>query len=80
MSLICRSVQNMPAHKLLTKADEAALAIKIQDWLSLQERYNELEAQMGRTPSNAEWASEFGQSEGEFMERWKDGNRVSLLI
>ncbi len=69
----------MPAHALLTKADEAVLAVKIQDWLSLQERFQQLEAVLGRHPTNAEWAAEFGQTEREFMERWKDGNRVRAI-
>lgn len=69
-------LRNMPAHALLTKAEEATLSIKIQDWLSLQERYNQLEQDFGRTPSHAEWAAEFGENEHDFMERWKDGNRA----
>lgn len=70
-------MQNMPAHALLTKADEATLAIKIQDWFMLNQKSAELEVELGRPPTHAEWAAEFGQSERVFMERWKDGNRVS---
>lgn len=69
-------LRSMPAHALLTKADEAFLAIKIQDFLSLQKKYVEMQEKFRRNPTTQELAAEFEQQEFEFIQRWKDGHRA----
>lgn len=71
----------MKKHNLLTLKEEAALSIKVRDWVLLQNKYTELKEQFGgRAPSSAEWAAGFGLTEQEFDVRWREGSAVRTVL
>ena len=69
----------MAKHNLLTLSEEAALSKKVQDWVLLQNKFNELNKQLGRGPTSSEWAAAFGLSVREFDVRWREGSAVKSL-
>eukprot|EP00250_Pteridium_aquilinum_P011633 c20208_g2_i1 orf=320-1972(-) len=61
--------------RLLTAAEEVNLSHKIQDLLVLESTKRELQKQLGRDPTLAEWAKAMHMSLGAFSTRLTEGRR-----